>query len=194
MHKITSASNEIVNLLPHSCQLRVSNFGDLAAFKAIFSHVFTAHAQKQLYLWASGQNLCIRIRFLDPDFYTGNKILTIWRCLLSVLWRCWLGGRKGIRPAKKLSGGDRGVLEWLPVWGEMQICTWSSWCHCYSLSLASAKSTLVLPFWYWLTWAVPDKGPLNGCCNCWGCFRLIFAFDMMNVLHTCTSGLLDLLT
>jgi len=21
----------------------------------------------------------------------------------------------------------------------------------------------VLPFWYWLTWVVPDKGPLNGC-------------------------------
>ena len=23
----------------------------------------------------------------------------------SVLWRCWLGGSKGIRPVKKLSGG-----------------------------------------------------------------------------------------
>ena len=23
------------------------------------------------------------------------------------------------------------------------------------------KSRLVLPFWYWLTWVVPDKGPLN---------------------------------
>jgi len=21
---------------------------------------------------------------------------------------------------------------------------------------------LVLPFWYWLTWVVPEKGPLNG--------------------------------
>ena len=31
----------------------------------------------------------------------------------SVLWRCWLGGRKGIRPVKKLSGG---VLAWLSVW------------------------------------------------------------------------------
>jgi len=26
---------------------------------------------------------------------------------------------------------------------------------------------LVLPFWYRLTWVVPDKGPLNGCvCVC----------------------------
>ena len=33
--------------------------------------------------------------------------------LPSVLWRCWLGGSKGIRPVKKLSGG---VLAWLSVW------------------------------------------------------------------------------
>ena len=26
-----------------------------------------------------------------------------------------------------------------------------------------SKSRLVLPFWYWLTRVVPDKGPLNGC-------------------------------
>ena len=30
-------------------------------------------------------------------------------------------------------------------------------------SLVSVKSSLVLPFWYRLTWVVPDKGPLNGC-------------------------------
>jgi len=45
----------------------------------------------------------------------------------SVLWRCWLGGRKGIRPVKKLSGG---VLAWLCVWSEVQTCIWPSWCHC----------------------------------------------------------------
>jgi len=34
-------------------------------------------------------------------------------------------------------------------------------------SLASVKSRLVLPFWYRLTWIVPDNGPLNGCvCVC----------------------------
>ena len=74
----------------------------------------------------------------------------------SVLWRCWLGGRKGIQPVKKLSGG---VLAWLSVWSEMQTCIWPSWCHCYSLSLASVKSRLVLlP-----TRVVPDKKPLNVC-------------------------------
>ena len=33
--------------------------------------------------------------------------------------------------------------------------------------LASVKSRLVLPFWYRLTWVVPEKGPLYGCvCMC----------------------------
>ena len=82
------------------------------------------------------------------------------KSLPSVLWRCWLGGRKGIRPVKKLSGG---VLAWSSVWSEVQTCIWPSWCHCYSLSLASVKSRLVLPFWYRLTRVVPEKGPLNGC-------------------------------
>ena len=79
-------------------------------------------------------------------------------CLPSVFWCCWLGDRKGIRPVKKLSGG---VLAWLSVWSEVQTCIWPSWCHCHSLSLASVKSRLVLPFWYRLTWVVPDKGLLN---------------------------------
>jgi len=35
--------------------------------------------------------------------------------------------------------------------------------HCHSLSLASVKSRLVLPFWYWLTRVVLENGPLNGC-------------------------------
>ena len=49
----------------------------------------------------------------------------------------------------------------------MQTCIWPSWCHCHSLSLASVKSTLALPFWCRLTWVVPKKGPLNGCvCVC----------------------------
>ena len=90
-------------------------------------------------------------------------------CLPSVLWRCWLGGRKGIWPVKKLSGG---VLAWLSVWSKLQTCTWPSGFHCHSLSLASVKSRLVLPFWYRPTQVVPDKGPLNGCvCVCYS--RLI---------------------
>jgi len=33
--------------------------------------------------------------------------------------------------------------------------------HCHSLSLASVKSRLVLPFWYRLTRVVPEKWPWN---------------------------------
>ena len=55
------------------------------------------------------------------------------------------------------------MLAWLSVWSEVQTCMWPSWCHCHSLSLASVKSRLVLPFWYRPTQIVPEKGPLNGC-------------------------------
>ena len=72
-----------------------------------------------------------------------------------------LVGRQERHPAyKKLSGG---VLVWLSVWSEVQTCIWPSGCHCHSLSLASVKSRLVLPFWYRLTRVVLVKGPLNVC-------------------------------
>ena len=75
-----------------------------------------------------------------------------------------VGRQEGHPACKKLSGE---VLAWLSVWSEVQTCIWPSWCHCHSLSLASVKSRLVLPFWYQLTRVVPDKGPLNGCvCMC----------------------------
>jgi len=86
--------------------------------------------------------------------------------LPSVLWRCWLGGRKGIRPVKTEWRGA-GVVICLERGADLHM---PSWCHCHSLSIASVKSRLVLPFWYRLTWVVPEKGPLNGCvcvCVCW---------------------------
>ena len=40
----------------------------------------------------------------------------------------------------------------------------------HSLSLASVKLRLVLPFWYRLNRVVLDKGPLEGVCVCvFGC-------------------------
>jgi len=77
-----------------------------------------------------------------------------------------LVGRQEEHPACKKLEQWR-VLARLSVWSEMQICIWPSWCHCHSLSLASVKSRLVLPFWYRLTRVVPEKGSLNGCvCAC----------------------------
>ena len=61
---------------------------------------------------------------------------------------------------------SRGVLAWLSVWSKMQTCIWPSWCHCHSLSLASVKSRLVLPFWNRLTRVVLDKGLCVCVCVC----------------------------
>ena len=70
--------------------------------------------------------------------------------------------------------------EWLSVWSEVQTCIWLSWCHRHSLSLASVKSRLVLPFWYRLTRAVPDKGPLNGCV----CFQDNLGNNVMRIIKS----------
>jgi len=70
-----------------------------------------------------------------------------------------LVGRQEVYPAcKKLSGR---VLAWLSVWR-------LAYGPADATAIASVKSRLVLPFWYWLTQVVPDKGLLNGCvCVCY---------------------------
>ena len=96
---------------------------------------------------------------VESKHSTAEKKLLLF--LLSFSALMLLVGRQEGHPAcKKLSGG---VLAWLFVWSDGQICIWPSWCHCRSLSLAPIKSRLDLPFWYRLTWIVPDKGPLNVC-------------------------------
>jgi len=108
----------------------------------------------------------------------------------SISFQCfdagWLGGRKGIRPVKKLSGG---VLAWLSVWSEVQTCIWASWCHCHSLSLASVKSTLVLPFWYWLTWVVPERASKRVCVciSCLRCPQQLQYRPTGHMLHACAA-------
>jgi len=69
-----------------------------------------------------------------------------------------VGRQEGPPACKKLSGE---VLVWLSVWSKVQTSIWPSWCHCHSLSLASVKSRLVLPFWYRPTQVFLEKGPLN---------------------------------
>ena len=87
---------------------------------------------------------------------------------------------------KNLSGG---VLAWLSVWSEMQTCIWPSWCHCHSLSLASVKSRLVLPFWYQLTLVVPNKGPLNGCvCVCVPLSLFVYLSVCLSMCQWCWGG------
>jgi len=83
-----------------------------------------------------------------------TSFLTCLQCFDTV------GRQEGHLACTKLSGG---VLVWLSIWSKVQTCIRPSWCNCHSLSLASVNSRLVLPFWYWRTWIVPEKGPLNVC-------------------------------
>jgi len=107
--------------------------------------------------------------------------------LPSVLWHCWFGGRKGIRPVKNFSSE---VLAWLSVCREVQTFIWPSWCRCHSLSLAPIKSRLVLPFWYRLTWVGPDNGPLNGCvCNPYRLLQLGYIAHPMPPEALCSQNL-----
>ena len=89
---------------------------------------------------------------MDFNAFSALTLLVVWQ--------------EGQLACKKFSGG---VLAWLSDWSEVQTCIWPSGCHCYSLSHASVKSRLVLPFWCRLTRVVPDRGPLNGyvcVCEC----------------------------
>ena len=109
----------------------------------------------------------------NPLHAIGRLLLWLEFCLNlpSVLWCCWLVGRKGIRPEKKLSGG---MLVWLCVCVNVQICIWPSWCQCRSLSPAPVNPTwFYLPGFTFLMPAYPGspgqnpRGSWNGCvCVC----------------------------
>jgi len=53
------------------------------------------------------------------------------QCAFSALTLLF-GRQKGHPACKKLIGG---MLAWLPVWSEVQICIWPIWCHCHSYLL-----------------------------------------------------------
>ena len=86
--------------------------------------------------------------------------------LPSVLWRCWLGSRKGIRPVKNwVVGCWHGCMSGL--WSKVQICISPSWCHCHSLPLAPVN-----PDWFYQNGSAflvpaypgcPGKQLLNEC-------------------------------
>ena len=97
-----------------------------------------------------------------------------------------VGRQEGHPTCKKLSDE---VLAWLSVWSEVQTCIWPSWCHCHSLSLASVKSRLVLPFWYRPTQLVLEKGPLNGCV-CFMCMCMCIFSRPVTCMDVCLDFIL----
>jgi len=84
-----------------------------------------------------------------------------------------VGQQEGHPACKKLSGG---VLAWFSVWSKVhmaQLVPLPLTVSCFS------KILIGLPFWYWLTWVVLEKGPLNGyvcVCVCVCVAMLLFVF------------------
>ena len=94
--------------------------------------------------------------------FGGNFHITTNVCHAFSALTMLVGQQKGHPACKKLSGGLVGC--WHSYLSGV-MCRFAygpadaTATHC----LSSVKSRLVLPFWYWLTWVVPDKGPLNRC-------------------------------
>ena len=80
----------------------------------------TALSLFNLRAWQSFSTMCLHILFglplgLEPLLHT--PFLYFYIKMPSVLWHCWLGGRKGIWPEKKLSIGCwRGYLSGVRCW------------------------------------------------------------------------------
>ena len=84
-----------------------------------------------------------------------HKFMIWW--LPSVLWRCWLGGRKGIRPVK---------TEWRGTSVVICLDRGANDLHIVQLMLLPPHHRLIqigLPFWCWLTQVVLERRLLNGC-------------------------------
>jgi len=91
----------------------------------------------------------------------------------SVLWHCWLGGRKGIRPVKDM--GDGGGRHWLLV--RMEWCP-SGWSLCLPLLIfpctIKSRSSLLAPAhpgglgkrdvkWLWWWWCIVSLHTAASC-------------------------------
>jgi len=84
---------------------------------------------------------------------------------MSLLWRCWLGVGKSIRPVQ-IEWWCVGVVIWLERGADCLHLVQLMPLHPKTpSSLASFQSRLVLPFRYRLIQVVQEKRPLNGCSN-----------------------------
>ena len=101
-------------------------------------------------------------RHNSPSLSLPLFITRVVKTLPSVLWRCWLGGRKGIQGVKNSvvecwcgleQGADLHMTQMMPL--------------PLTISCFSKIHIGFTFFWYWLTRVVPEKGPLIGCvCVC----------------------------
>ena len=90
----------------------------------------------------------------------------VWWSLPSVLWRCWLGGRKGIRPVKKTDWWGAGVvicLEWGADLHMAQLTPLPLTVSCFSKIPIGFTFLVLAQLGSPGQRVVPEKGPLNVC-------------------------------
>jgi len=129
-------------------------------------------------------------RHLPPPTKTFIVYAAPWFSAFSAL-TLLVGRQEGHPACKKLSGG---VLVWLSCWhchlsGARCRLAYGSADATATHCLASVKPRLVLPFWYRLTWVVPDslvcvKVPIAGICPQWWFLEDMFLWRGQ-MLSTC---------
>ena len=95
----------------------------------------------------------------------------------------FVGRQEGHPACKKLEWCGAGMVICLEQGADLHMAQLMA----LSLSLASLKSRLVLPFWYRLIWVVPEKGPLNGCV----CFFFDKHTNRRNICLLCLGQTVD---
>ena len=92
----------LVTIFPRGC----TEFAEFPTFREIPEYSRFVATQSYLAspsVWCAEQRQCLKSPSVSMDFGTRYRyylLLPITCYVPSVLWRCWLGGRKGIRPVK----------------------------------------------------------------------------------------------
>jgi len=110
-----------------------------------------------------------QVLLLLLGFLTQNKLQSI-KWVPSVLWYCWLGIRKGIRPVKKTERWGAGMVICLELGADLhmaRLMPLTLTVSCFSkIQIGFTFLVLAYP-------GSPGKGPLNGCvCVCKWVFTL----------------------
>ena len=155
MSSCTPIPKPLTNPIPQITRFNVFSVFYICSRPPTFLYHITQHNNNITHL-LSTKPLLINKRINFSTFSAVFLSLQCYPFIPSVLWHCWLGGRKGIRPVKNwVVGCWHGYLS-----GARCRLAYVS---ADATATASVKSRLVLPFWYRLTRLVPEKGPLNGC-------------------------------
>ena len=99
-----------------------------------------------------------------------------------VLWYCWLGRRRSIRPVKNMEWWDAGMV--VCLYEVQMTCIWSGWCHCHPVISCFSKIQNGYHSGYRPTRVDQDKTPLSDCA-CPACAWV--CFELLPVISDCVS-------